>query len=131
MNLMNKSQHISLDLHGSKHEDAEILIDEFIIKNIDKKKIIVLNNKSIDQVIPIIACCNLSICNDTSFSHLSAALDVKTITLMADTPLIYGNYNTKMFPIIPDGESTVSHKTLGKDKINPKKIFDKFIDIIN
>jgi hypothetical protein len=23
---------------------------------------------------------------------------------MADTPLIYGNYNSKMFPIIPDGE---------------------------
>ena len=50
---------------------------------------------------------------------------------MADTPLIYGNYNSKMFPIIPDGEKTVSHRTYGKDKINPQKIFDKFIEIIN
>ena len=27
-----------------------------------------------------------------------------------------------MFPIIPDGEITVSHNTRGKDKINPDKI---------
>ena len=74
---------------------------------------------------------NISICNDSSFSHLSSALGVKTITLMADTPLIYGNYSTKMFPIIPEGERTVSHKSLGKEKIDPQKIFEKFIDIIN
>ena len=80
---------------------------------------------------PLIKNCNLSICNDTSFSHLSAALGVKTITLMADTPLIYGNYSSKMFPIIPDGEETVSHNTLGKEKISSQKIFDKFIEIIN
>ena len=50
---------------------------------------------------------------------------------MADTPLIYGNYSSKMFPIIPDGEQTVSHNTLGKEKISSQKIFDKFIEIIN
>ena len=80
---------------------------------------------------PIIKCCNLSICNDSSFSHLSAGLGVKTITLMADTPLIYGDYNSKMFPIIPDGEDTVKHNTLGKDRMSPEKIFNKAIDIIN
>ena len=32
-----------------------------------------------------------------------------------------------MYPIIPDGETTVTHNTLGKDKINPEKIFDKLI----
>ena len=62
---------------------------------------------------------------------LSAALGIKTITLMADTPLIYGNYSSKMFPIIPDGEETVTHNTLGKEKINSQKIFDKIIEIIN
>ena len=90
-----------------------------------------LDNLSIKEILPLIKSCNLSICNDTSFSHLSAALGVKTITLMADTPLIYGNYNSKMFPIIPDGEQTVTHNTQGKEKINPQKIFDKFIEIIN
>ena len=50
---------------------------------------------------------------------------------MADTPLIYGTYSSKMYSIIPDGESVVTHDTLGKDKINPDKIFEKFIKIIN
>ena len=86
---------------------------------------------SIKEILPLIKSCDLSICNDTSFSHLSAALGVKTITLMADTPLIYGNYSSKMFPIIPDGEETVSHNTLGKEKISSQKIIDKFIEIIN
>jgi heptosyltransferase-2 len=50
---------------------------------------------------------------------------------MADTPLIYGNYSSKMFPIIPDGEKTVTHNTLGKDKINSQKILNKIVEIIN
>jgi heptosyltransferase-2 len=49
---------------------------------------------------------------------------------MADTPLIYGSYSTNMYPIIPDGEQTVTHNTLGKDKINPEKIFNKLISIL-
>jgi len=90
-----------------------------------------LDNYSIKETLPIIKSCNLSICNDSSFSHLSAALGIKTITLMADTPLIYGNYSSKMFPIIPEGEKTVSHNTLGKERISPQKIFEKVIEIIN
>ena len=50
---------------------------------------------------------------------------------MADTPLIYGNYSPKMFPIIPDGEDDVTHNTLGKDKINHRKIFELFEKIIS
>ena len=48
---------------------------------------------------------------------------------MADTPLIYGSYSSKMHPIIPDGETNVTHNTMGKDRINPDKIFEKFINI--
>jgi heptosyltransferase-2 len=83
------------------------------------------------ETLPIIKNCNISICNDSSFSHLSAALKIPTIVLMSDTPLLYGSYSPRMFPIIPDGEETVTHDTLGKDKINPKKIFDKFNNILN
>ena len=90
-----------------------------------------LDKLNIKDTLPIIKKCKVSVCNDSSFSHLSAALGVKTITLMADTPLIYGNYNSKMFPIIPDGEDTVSHDTLGKDKINPQKIVRKLLEILN
>ena len=90
-----------------------------------------MDGLSISEFLPIIKNCNISICNDSSFSHLSAALGIKTITLMADTPLVYGNYSSKMFPIIPDGVETVTHNTLGKEKINPQKIFDKVFEIIN
>ena len=50
---------------------------------------------------------------------------------MADTPLLYGSYSPKMYPIIPDNEQSVTHDTLGKDKINPNKIFSKFKKILN
>ena len=96
-----------------------------------KEKCIPIDGLSISQTLPVIKNCNVSICNDTSFSHLSSALGIQTITLMADTPLIYGSYSSNMHPIIPDGETTVTHNTLGKDKINPDKIFEKLISIIN
>ena len=102
-----------------------------ILESKFKNDCVPLDDLSIKEILPIIKNCNLSICNDSSFSHLSAALGIKTITLMADTPLIYGNYSSKMFPIIPDGEETVTHNTLGKEKINPQKIFDKVIEILN
>ena len=96
-----------------------------------KDSLISLDDLSIKDTLPIIKNCNVSICNDTSFSHLSSALGIETITLMADTPLMYGNYSSKMHPIIPDGEETVTHNTLGKDKINPDKILAKLKNILN
>jgi len=96
-----------------------------------KDKCIPLDNLSIAETLPIIKNCNVSICNDTGFGHLSSALGIKTITLMADTPLIYGSYSSNMHPIIPDDETTVSHDTLGKEKINPDKIFNTLISIID
>ena len=114
---------------GNDSEEQKILNE--ILDSKFKNFCTPLDKFSIKEILPIIKCCKLSICNDSSFSHLSAALGVKTITLMADTPLIYGNYSSKMYPIIPDGEETVSHNTLGKEKINSQKIFDKIIEITN
>tara|TARA_B100000029_G_scaffold343058_1_gene335439 strand:- start:2791 stop:3753 length:963 start_codon:yes stop_codon:yes gene_type:complete len=117
-------------LATGKDNEEQIILNE-IVQSKFKNLCVPLDNFSIKETLPIIKNCNLSICNDSSFSHLSAALGIKTITLMADTPLIYGNYSSKMFPIIPDGEKTVTHNTLGKEKINPQKIFEKIIEIIN
>jgi len=117
-------------LATGKNDDEQRILNE-ILNSKFKDKCIPLDNLSIADTLPIIKNCNISICNDSSFSHLSSALGIKTITLMADTPLIYGSYSSKMYPIIPDGENTVSHNTFGKDRINPNKIFDKFLSIIN
>jgi heptosyltransferase-2 len=114
---------------GKDTEEQKILSE--IINSKFKDKCFSLDDMSISDTLPIIKNCNVSICNDTGFGHLSSALGIKTITLMADTPLIYGSYSSNMYPIIPDGEVSVSHKTLGKDKINPEKIFNKLISIIN
>ena len=114
---------------GKNPEEQKILME--ILNTKFREKCVALDNLSIRDTLPIIKNCNVAICNDTSFSHLSSALGIKTITLMADTPLIYGSYNTNMYPIIPDGETTVSHNTHGKDKINPDKIYEKLLSIIN
>ena len=114
---------------GKNKEEQEILKE--ILNTEFKEKCIPLDHLNIYETLPIIKNCDISICNDSSFSHLSSGLGIKTIILMADTPLLYGNYSTQMYPIIPDGESTVSHDTLGKDKINPNKIFDQFKKILD
>ena len=127
---MSKIKKCKFFLATGKNTDEQKILNA-IIQSKFKDLCLPLDDLSIKSILPIIKNCNLSVCNDSSFSHLSAALGIKTITLMADTPLIYGNYSSKMFPIIPDGEETVLHDTMGKDKINPQKIFDKIIEIIN
>ncbi len=117
-------------LATGKNTEEQIILNE-ILSTKFQKFCVPLDKFSIKETLPIIKNCNLSICNDSSFSHLSAALGIKTITLMADTPLIYGNYSSNMFPILPDGEEIVSHNTLGKEKINPEKIFNKIVEITN
>ena len=114
---------------GKNFEEQKIL-NEILNSNL-KDKCIPLDNLTIPEILPIIKNCQISICNDSSFSHLSAALGLPTIVLMTDTPLVYGSYSPKMYPIIPDGEKTVTHNTLGKDKINPKKIFLRLREIID
>tara|TARA_B100001057_G_scaffold357897_1_gene359984 strand:- start:203 stop:1165 length:963 start_codon:yes stop_codon:yes gene_type:complete len=128
--MMSESKKCKFFLATGKDHDEQLILNE-ILNSKYKDLCIPLDSLSIKETLPIIRNCNLSICNDSSFSHLSAALGVKTITLMADTPLIYGNYSSIMFPVIPEGEKTVSHDTLGKDRISSKKIFEQIIKILN
>ena len=114
---------------GNAKEEIEIL--DQILKSDLKEFCVPLNNLNISQIIPIIKNCDVSICNDSSFSHLSAALKIPTIVLMADTPLVYGSYSSLMHPILPEGANTVSHDTLGKDKISPSEIQKKLDEILS
>ena len=114
---------------GKNIEEQKILYE--ILNTKFKNKCYALDDLSLTEILPIIKNCNISICNDSSFSHLSSSLGVETIVLMSDTPLLYGNYSPRMHPIIPDGENTVTHDTLGKDRINPNKIFEQFNKIFS
>ena len=111
-------------------DDQEQAILKKILSSEFKNECYPLDSLSLTETLPIIKNCDISICNDSSFSHLSSGLGIKTIVLMADTPLIYGSYSPRMYPIIPDGENTVTHNTLGKDRINPNKIFDQLNNIL-
>jgi heptosyltransferase II len=117
-------------LATGKATDEQIILKQ-ILESKFKNLCVPLDNLTIKETLPIIKRCKAAVCNDSSFSHLSAALGIKTITLMADTPLIYGSYNSKMFPIIPDDEKNVGHNTLGKNKINPQKILRKLLEILD
>ena len=114
---------------GKNIQEQEILNE--ILSTEFKNVCYPLDNLSLTETLPIIKNCDISICNDSSFSHLSSGLGIKTIVLMADTPLLYGNYSPRMYPIIPDGENAVTHDTLGKDRINPNKIFDQLDRILS
>ena len=113
---------------GKDNQEQKILKE--ILDTEFKYECYALDNLNLNEILPIIKNCDISICNDSSFSHLSSGLGIKTIVLMADTPLLYGSYSPRMFPIIPDGGNTVTHDTLGKDRINPNKIFEKLNSIL-
>ena len=113
---------------GNKNEEIEIMNE---ILSYHKNLCTPLNELSISETLPIIKNCNIAICNDSSFSHLSAGLGKQTIVLMSDTPQIYGSYSSKMHPLIPDGVEKVTHGTEGKERINPSKIFEKFQNLIS
>ena len=113
---------------GNKNEEIEIMNE---ILSYHKNLCTPLNELSISETLPIIKNCDIAVCNDSSFSHLSAGLGKPTIVLMSDTPLIYGSYSSKMHPLIPDGVEKVTHGTEGKERINPLKIFEKFQNLIS
>ena len=114
---------------GKNYQEQEILKE--ILSSEFKDNCCALDNLNLTESLPVIKNCDASVCNDTSFSHLSSALGIKTIVLMSDTPLLYGNYSPRMFPIIPDGGNTVTHGTHGKDRISPNKIFDQLNRILS
>ena len=129
MKLCSENYDCKFFLATGKKDDEQKLLNE-ILKSEFKDKCLSLDQLNLIDTLPIIKNCKISICNDSSFSHLSAALGIETIVLMADTPLLYGSYSPKMHPILPEGEVSVTHDTLGKKKINPEKIFNEFKKIL-
>jgi len=130
MNLVTQKYECKFFLATGKNIEEQIILHD-ILNTKFKNQCYALDNLSLSETLPIIKNCTISICNDSSFSHLSSGLGIKTIVLMADTPLLYGDYSPRMYPIIPDGEDSVTHNTHGKDRINPNKIFDQLNNILD
>ena len=65
--------------------------------------------------------------------HISAALDLKTVALFMDSPVLaYGKYSKNINVITPEGETeeTTTHDTLGADKISFDKVYNKCIELL-
>ena len=106
------------------------LIDEILNSNIGSN-CISLNNLKINEMLPIIANCNLYCGNDTGFMHISAALNLKTVALFMDSPVLaYGKYSKNINAIIPEGETeeTTTHDTKGS--ISFDKVYNKCIELL-
>ena len=109
------------------------LIDEILNSNIGSN-CISLNNLKINEMMPIIANCNLYCGNDTGFMHISAALNLKTVALFMDSPVLaYGKYSKNINVIIPEGETeeSTSHDSLGADRISFDKVYNKCIELLS
>ena len=57
-------------------------------------------------------------------------LGIKTIVLMADTPLLYGSYSPRMYPNYSRWRKYSNTQYSWKRKINPDKIFDQLNKIL-
>jgi len=130
MDLISKIKNCIFYLAAGPNAVEQQIVDS-ILNSIHKNNCITLNKMDITETLPIIKNCNLAVCNDSSFSHISAALGIKTLVLMTDTPLLYGSYSSHMTAILPEGLKNVTHDSLGKDKINPEEIYIKAKKILN
>jgi len=112
--------------------EREIKISEEITKSFQKNQTIVLSEKTISEIMPFIASCHLSICNDTSFQHLSCQLGVPTLILRFDTPSAYSSYSKLQFPILPKGYLEVNHDTRADPNlINVNEVLSKSLSLLN
>ena len=109
------------------------LINEISNSNIGSN-CISLNNLKINEMLPIIANCNLYCGNDTGFMHISAGLGLKCIGLFFDSPAYsYSGYTKKIEAITPLGKTiyTTTHNTNGKDRISFEEVVEKTLSEVN
>ena len=112
--------------------EREKEIADEIIKSFEKNTVMILSDKTISQIMPIIACCDLSICNDTSFQHLSCQLNVPTLILRFDTPDAYSSYSKLQHSIFPEGYSKIDHDTKADPNlISVNKVLAKALELLN
>ena len=112
--------------------EKEKKIANEIIKSFDKDKTMSLSDKTISQTMPIISCCSVAICNDTSFQHLSCQLNVPTLILKLDTPDAYSSYSKFQYSVLPEGYSKINHDTRADPSlISVDKILTKTLKLIS
>ena len=117
-------------LAGGKNDTD--LINRF--KNsVAAKNSISFEKMSIKETLPFIKNCNLCISNDTGWAHIAVALQVKTLMIFCDSPVVYGSYSKRISIVEPEGieKGKTTHNTLGKDKVSFDKVLSESLKLIN
>ena len=120
--LINTKKKFNILLAGGPEEINDA---KFISKRLADVNIVVnsiCEQKIIDCVDSLLKS-KIYIGNDTGFMHLSACLGINSYGLFGDTPPDYGSYSTKIIPILPEGESNITHGSMLMDKIEVDHVF--------
>ena len=107
--------------------DEEKITNE-IVNKIGQQHSISLANKTIKEVIPIIASVDLYIGNDSFGQHVASQSGKPSIILLLDTPSAYSEYNKNQHQILPEGVSIkeMSHDTTSDpNRIKVDVVLDK------
>ena len=91
----------------------EKVIEDEIIKNLDKENYKTLSNKSIRDLIPYLCASDMYVGNDSFGSHVTSQCGKKSIVMLLDSPKAYTDYSQNYFRIVPKGYdiNQVTHGT--------------------
>ena len=109
-------------------------ISEKIIKNIEKKNCLDLSNKTIREVVPFFALCDLYVGNDSFMHHVTSQSQKPAIVLLINSPRAYTDYSKYYHRIIPPNASldNINHSFLySPSSITVKMVEEKILEIKN
>ena len=109
--------------------------DKFLIEKVmnSVENCVSLSKLKMEQIIPILASCQIYCGNDTGFGHLSANLNLKCLMIFVDSPTVYGLWNKNIRIVVPVGETidSVGHNTRGKNRVDFNTVLTKTLDLIS
>ena len=114
-------------------KNDQILVDKILSSSIGPQ-CVSFEKLKVSETLPIIKNCNLYIGNDTGWLHIAAALEIKSLALFMDSPVMaYGKYSKYISVVVPEVETeeTTTHYTGGKEKISFEKVYKKTIELLN
>ena len=109
-------------------------ISNTIVQSIEKKNCLSLSEKKINELIPIIAHCDLYVGNDSFGHHITSQCNIPSIILMLDTPKAYTDYSLNQYRILPDNidEDIIEHDSkFNPNDIGVEKVYKKILSLIS
>ena len=107
-------------------------ISEKIINNIEKRNCLDLSSKTIREVVPFFALCDLYVGNDSFMHHVTSQSQKPAIVLLINSPRAYTDYSKNYHRIIPPNASldNINHSFLySPNSITVRMVEEKILEI--